>query len=293
MSLVKVDGSNVADLKKAIERSVNLIGFNSKIDAKKIVIKPNMCYYYHRSTGDITDPDFVGALIDVLRDNISSDPEISVVESDASAMKCKYVFRMLGYEKMAAEKDVRLVNLANERNRFFEIKIGDWYSRFSVPEIFYESDLVVNVPKIKYMDDVKITCALKNMYGCNAYSKKSIYHTKLNEAIVGINKLIKTDLVVVDGVVVCGTSTRRLGLVMASEDPVAMDAAASRIMGVDPKSVNQIVLASREGVGNMKFVPVGGSLSRFKDGFPRRGVKEKIRGFIASCYLRFFKSSLE
>ncbi len=216
-----------------------------------------------------------------------------MVESDASAMKCKYVFRMLGYETMAEEKDVRLVNLANERNRIFETEIGDWYFRFSVPEIFYESDLVVNVPKIKYMDDVKVTCALKNMYGCNAYPKKFVYHIKLNEAIVGINKLVKTDLVVVDGVFVCGVSTRRLGLVMASEDPVASDAAASKIMGVDPKSVNHIVLASREGIGNMEFVPVGGFLSCFKDAFPRRGVKEKMRDFVASVYLRFLKSDLE
>jgi len=289
VSFVCTEESNITSLKKAIEKSLNLIRFNFKVDCKKVAIKPNLCYYYDYSTGETTDPKFVSALIDVLRDHLTSDSDIFIVESDASAMKCKQAFRMLGYEKMAKEKEITLVNLSEEKNKNVEVRIGDKYFRFQIPQIIRESDLLVNVPKIKYQLGVKITCALKNIYGCNAYQKKYVYHKALSEAIVGINKLIKPNLVVVDGIIVTGTKTKKLGLVMASEDPVAIDAAASNILGFNPESVKHIALAAKEGVGNMQFVQKGESLARIKNLFPRRTLKNKIRGFLASTYLRYMR----
>jgi len=288
LSLVRTEESDPASFKQAIERSLNLIQFNFKRSVEKVAIKPNMCYYYDPSTGETTDPKFVSVLIDVLREHLSSDLEISVVESDASAMKCKYAFKMLGYEEMAREKGVKLVNLSKERNKKVKMKIADEHLRFRIPQTIYESDLLVNVPKIKYMSVVKTTCALKNIYGCNAHPKKSIYHHALDEAIVGINKLIRTDLVVVDGIIVSGINTWRLGLVMASEDPVATDVAASRILGVNPRTVKYITLASKEGIGNTHFIQKGESIIYFKNHFPRKRTRNKMLSFLASIYLRYF-----
>lgn len=288
VSFVRAQNHNYDALKGAIAESLNLINFDFGKTTRKIVIKPNMCYYYHPSTGMVTDPWFVSVLIDVLRDGFGKDSEIFVVESDASAMKCKYVFSMLGYNRIADEKSISLVNLSEEKSRIVDIEVSGKQFKFHVPELFYESDLVVNVPKIKYMHNIKITCALKNMYGCNAYPKKFIYHKALNEAIVGINKLIKTDLVVVDGLVISGKYTKRLDLVMASEDPVAADSAASKLMGITPKSVRQIVLASSERIGNLYFSSVGDS-SFFEREFPRKSLKDTVREIIASGYLNVFQ----
>lgn len=279
----------MASFKKAIEKSLRLIQFNFKVDSKKVVIKPNLCYYYDYSTGETTDPKFVSALIDVLRDHLTSDPDIFVVESDASAMKCKHAFKMLGYEKMAKEKGIILINLSEEENKNLEVRIRDKYFRFQIPQIIQESDLLMNVPKIKYQLGVKITCALKNIYGCNAYQKKYVYHKALSEAIVGINKLIRSNLIVVDGIIGAGTRTKKLGLVMASEDPVAIDAAASKILGFNPKSVKHVAQAANEGVGSMQFVQKGESLASIKNLFPRRKINDIIRGFLASAYVRYLK----
>ncbi|MEM2506529.1 MAG: hypothetical protein QXF61_05745, partial [Nitrososphaeria archaeon] len=103
--------------------------------------------------------------------------------------------------------------------------------------------------------------------------------------IVGINKLIKTDLVVLDGLVVSGKYTKRLNLVMSSMDPVALDAAAANIMGIEPKSVKQIVLASREGLGNMNFSAMGDYLYAARE-FPKKGLKDNVREVVASFYLK-------
>jgi len=285
VSFVQVPNRNYAAVKGAIEEALKLVHSNFDKSIKRIVIKPNMCYYYHPSTGEITDPWFVSVLIDVLRDKFGEDSEISVVESDASAMRCKYVFKILGYDKMADEKGVKLVNLGEEKSRVIDGEVDNEQFKFYVPELFDEADYVVNVPKLKYMNAVKITCALKNMFGCNAFQRKSVYHRALNEAIVGINKLIRTDLVVVDGLVVNGKYTKRLGLVMASEDPVAVDAAASTLMGINSNSVKLITMASREGIGNSAFSPVG-NFSHFKKIFPKKRMKDNLREAAAGAYFR-------
>ncbi|NWF86643.1 DUF362 domain-containing protein [Candidatus Bathyarchaeota archaeon] len=287
VSFVRVKNNNYATLKSGIEESLKLINFDFDGSMQKIVIKPNMCCYYHPSTGEVTDPKFVSVLIDVLRDGFGEDSEIFVVESDASGMKCKYAFSMIGYDVMAKEKDVKLVNLSEEKSKIIKIEACGQPFKFQIPELLYKSDFVVNVPKIKYMNDVKITCALKNMFGCNAFPRKFIYHRALNEAIVAINKLVKTDLVVVDGLVVSGKYTKRLNLVMASDDPVAVDVAASKLMGINPKSVKQIVLASLEGLGSLGFSPVG-EFSYFETSFPKKRLKDSIREIVTSTYLTIF-----
>jgi uncharacterized protein (DUF362 family) len=285
---VQAQNHSYDGLKKGIEKSLDLINFSYDRNAGKIVIKPNMCYYYHPSTGEVTNPQFVSALIDVFRENFARDSEIFVVESDASAMKCKYAFQMLEYDKLAEEKNVKLVDLSLEKSRIVNVNVRDSRFKFHIPELLYEADLIVNVPKPKYMKDVKITCALKNMYGCNAYARKHVYHRMLNEAIVGINKIVKTNLVVLDGIIVSGEYTKRLNLVMASEDPVAADAAASRMMGIAPRTVRQIVLASQEGIGCLDFSPIG-DFSYFKKIFPKKTLKDNMRAGIASVYLQIFR----
>jgi uncharacterized protein (DUF362 family) len=282
---VRAKDSSINAVKKAIEESLDLIHFSLDENTKTIAIKPNICYYFLPSTGEITDPRFVRALIEVLRQRCSSDPEILVVESDASAMKCGHSFKMLGYQQMAEENNVRLVNLTDEKSRLFDVRINDWYMRFSIPEVLLGCDLFVNVPKMKYMRRTKITCALKNVYGCNANPRKSTYHIALSEAIVAMNKLIRTGLVVVDGLIVAGKNTKRLNLVMASRDLVAVDAAASQLMGMDPASVDLIALASREGIGNLEFTTIG-EHAFIKRAFPKKGFREKTWEIAASVYLR-------
>ena len=106
-----------------------------------------------------------------------------------------------------------------------------------VPRVIRDADLKINIPKIKYtFEKIKLTCALKNIFGCNPYPKKFKYHSKIEEAIVALNKAMKFDLCIIDGNIISGAKPRKIGLVMASKDPVAIDAAAAKIAGINPKT---------------------------------------------------------
>jgi uncharacterized protein (DUF362 family) len=252
----------------------------------KIVIKPNLCYYWDSSTGETTDQKLVGALIDVIRENTNENVDISIVESDASAMRCKYAFRMLGYEKMAGDKKVKLVNLTNDSFQNTSVTVRNRSFRLFLPHCIAEADLFINVAKMKYMAGTKFSGALKNIFGCNPYPKKYRYHKWLDEVIVGLNKIMKPDLCLMDGLVVRGTHPQKLGLLMASTDPVALDIFAVRIVGINLHSISHISLASAEGIGGLKCVNVGEDLIKFAKLFPKKDAKYKTWEFIAKVYSR-------
>jgi uncharacterized protein (DUF362 family) len=276
VSFVEIKNSN---MKEAVAEALKLIDFSFEKDLKTVVIKPNLCYYWDCSTGQTTDPKFVAALIDLLRERISKNIKISIVESDASAMKCKYAFKMLNYEKLSTEFNVDLVNLSEEETFEREVKVGTEKFRFSVPRVIEEADLKINLPKIKFtMEEIKVTCALKNIFGCNPYTKKFQYHPKLTKTIVAINKAMPFDLCVIDGNVVSGVKPQKLGLVMASQDSVAIDAAAAKVAGVNPRTMKYLQLAAKEGVGTTTFVEKGIPLSYFREKYPKKGLQKKFMG---------------
>lgn len=290
MSLVGFTRTERSNMKNRIKDSLDIINYQFKKRLKKIVLKPNMCYYWDYSTGQTTDPELVTAIIQVLREKISSNLDISIVESDASAMKCKYAFKFLGYEKIAEQNQVRLVNLSDEKTYTTEVTVTDESFSFAIPKVIRDADLRINIPKMKYMGVTKISCALKNIYGCNPYPKKFRIHSKLDEAIVALNKIMRFDLCILDGLIVSGSQTSKLGLIMTSQDPVAMDTAAANIMGVNPRTVKHILLAEKEGLGTTSFLGNGKDLNYFKARYPRR---KNINNVISFGYKIFRKLHLD
>jgi uncharacterized protein (DUF362 family) len=291
VSLVQLEESNI---KKAIEDSLNLIDYQFKKDIQKIVIKPNMCYYWDYTTGQTTDPKFVAALIEIIREQISPDVNISIVEADASAMKCEQAFKFLGYEKIAKEHYVDLVNLSEVEAEPIKVEVANQSFDFMVPKLIQNADLRINLPKLKYMELSKISCSLKNIYGCNPYPKKFQYHTRLSETIVALNKVMRFDLSILDGLIALGSHVSKLGLIMASQDPVAMDAAVATIMRVNPKSVKHIKLAEKEGLGKASFTAKGMNLSYFRDKYPQKNFTDKTisLGYRLVCTLGLDKRLL-
>jgi uncharacterized protein (DUF362 family) len=281
VSFVKIRGNTTNSVKESILKSLDLIDYSLEKKIANIVIKPNLCYYWDYSTGQTTDPKFVAALIDLIHEKVSSNVNISIVESDASAMKCKYAFKMLGYEQLSQLHNVRLVNLSEDQNNVANFTVGKQSFRLMVPNVIRNADLKINVPKIKYtVEKLKITCALKNVFGCNPYPKKFKYHQRIDEAIVALNKAMNFDLCLVDGTVVSGAQPRKLGLLMASRDSVAIDAAAARIAGINPNKITYLKLASKEGLGEMVFSPRGMSINYFTSRYPHKSIRTELMSTI-------------
>lgn len=262
--------SSVDGIKESISQALDLIDFKPKDLVKNVDIKVNLCYYWQAATGYTTDPRVVAGLIDCVRERCGNDVRIRVVEADASAMRTKHAFPMLGYEKLAKEKKVELFNLSNGEILQEKVNVNGREIAYQVPASLMKSDLFINVPKLKIMRETKITCALKNIYGCIAFPRKIVYHPFLNEAIVGINKILHPHLTVVDGIVALGRFPIELDLIMASKDAFSVDWVASEIIGYNPAKVKFLKIAMEEKLGDTQNLATRGeSVVTFKHIFPR------------------------
>jgi uncharacterized protein (DUF362 family) len=126
------------------------------------------------------------------------------------------------------------------------------------------------VPKLKIMREVVITCALKNIFGCIGFPRKIVYHPHLNEAIVGINQLLKPHLIIVDGLVALGKFPVKLGLTMAGKDSFSVDWVAAKVMGYNPSKIKFLQIAEKARLGNPKEITIlGEDIEKFKKIFPR------------------------
>jgi len=145
---------------------------------------------------------------------------------------------------------------------------------FGVKRLYSDyHDLFIDVPKLKLMRIVKITCAMKNIFGCIGKSRKIVYHPILNETIIGINKVLRPHLTVVDGLVAAGRFPIKLNLIMASVDPFSIDWVAFQIMGFKPSRVKFLKIAIKEKVGDPKgIVTCGEDVAEFAKLFPREGL---------------------
>ena len=269
VSLVRTQSSEDG-IKNSIAKALDLIDFNPKAAVKSVAIKVNLCYYWNAATGYTTDPRVVAGIIDYVRERCGDDVDIKVVEADASAMRTKHAFLMLGYEKLAKEKSVKLFNLSNNCVTEQKVEVNGHEIALKIPESLLNSDLFINVPKLKIMRETKITCAFKNIFGCIASPRKIVYHPFLNETIVGINKILRPDLTIVDGLVALGRFPVKLGLIMASTDQFSIDWIASQIMGYNPSRIRFLKIAMKEKVGTPEGTMTRGeSIITFKKIFPK------------------------
>lgn len=270
VSLVRSQDGSEKEIRDSIAKAIDLIDFHSKSMVKSIAIKPNLCYYWNAATGYTTDPRVVAGIIDCVRERYGSDCHIQVVEADATAMRTKHAFLMLGYEKLARKKNVKLFNLSIDSVTQKKVEINGREITFKIPQSLLNCDLFISVPKLKVMRETKITCAFKNIFGCIASPRKIIYHPFLNEAIVGINKILCPDLTIVDGLVALGRFPVKLGLIMASTDPFSIDWVASQIMGYNPSRIGFLKISMKEKVGTpVGAMTCGESIDTFKKIFPK------------------------
>jgi len=268
-----LDGDGI---KEAVYRALDLLDHSPPARPQTVAIKPNLRFYWDYSTGETTDPRVVAAVIDYVRERWNPQARISVVETDASAMRTRHAFPMLGYDRLAAEKGVELVNLSEDEMLEREVNVGRRSISLPLPRTLHEVDLFISCPKLKVGpyaggNALHITCTLKNLYGCIGKRRKVVYHPHVNEVIVAVNKQLRPHLHVVDGIVALGSRPARLGLIIAGTDAVDVDSVAARVVGYNPARVKHIRLAEREDVGTRRgLVTLGEDIRALARAFPKR-----------------------
>lgn len=216
----------------------------------KVCLKPNLVVAKPSTSGATTDPGLVSAVIEFLQEHGVKD--ITIAESAWVGEKTGRAFKVCGYEELSRRYGVPLVDL--KKDRVVTVSAGKY--DIKVAHTVLAADYLINMPVLKAHCQTRLTCALKNLKGCIPDAEKRRFHgLGLHEPIVRLNTLVRTNLVIVDGLVGDltfeeGGTPVRMDRIIAARDPVLADAYAAGLIGYDTGDIEYIGLAERLGVGS-------------------------------------------
>ncbi len=250
------------DAEKMVEEALDLLGGVSSLIKPNsvVVVKPNAGHPVPPDYSGCTSPEMVAAVIKVIRK--ANPKEIIVAESGASGCDTMECFEVSGIGKAARDAGAdRLIDIKRELD-LINIPIRDARSavtKIALPRFLLEADHIVNVPIFKPHCAMVFTCALKNIKGV---VQDKIHHqmhlTDLAAAMMDVWSVIKPDLSIADlirpgeGFGEQSGIGDYFGCVVASKDPVALDATACRMVDLDIKKVTYFKPAQERGFGNYR-----------------------------------------
>lgn len=247
---------------EAVSKAIDLVSGLESINGRKTVsIKPNLCTPKSSASGATTDPRIIDALIREINSVLSC--KINVVETNNSKASADRTFNYLGYDALSQKyRNVRCVNLSKDQRVRVRMN-GEIFSSIRVPESMLFSDCLISVAKLKTHVDYLYTGVLKNQYGF-LLGPRAQYHGFMSRVIVDLNRFYKPDLCIIDGFVgmegfgpTDGTP-KHVGVIIASNDPVAADTVAAKIIGIKPSKIAYLKYAEKKGIGTSKNIEVAG-----------------------------------
>ncbi len=170
-------------------------------------------------------------------------------------------------DTQAVLESIRLREFAGPLSRFFvDLNVDDvervlLKTRASrLRELYFPKtvrgvDFLVSLPKLKTHHWAGVTLSLKNMFGvipgsCYGWPKNILHWAGIDRAILDINAAVRPDFAIVDGIIgmegngpIQGVS-KTAGVLIAGDDPVAVDSTCARIMGLAPEKIDHIARAA-------------------------------------------------
>ncbi len=226
----------------------------AKVEGRSVLIKPNLVEFDPQSSIN-TDPRLIGATVLALRRLGAR--SVTVGEGPGHRRDTDYIVSASGLHGVLEEVGAPFVDLnvapvvRRSLNSHYTGLDALW-----LPRPLVEADLVLSMPKLKAHHWVGVTLSLKNLFGClpgrvYGWPKNVLHWQGIQASILDIAGVVKPSLVVVDGIVgmqgdgpIMGDPIEAGHLIFGT-DPVATDATAARLMGVDPARVDYLIEAGR------------------------------------------------
>src|SRR5664280_121059 len=256
VSITKCSSYNLEEVQKAVVECVDAIGASSIIKpGDKVLIKPNMLQGKSPDEAITTHPSVVEAVVNMVKDS-GAIPMIGD-SPGGPARGMESFWDVTGFLDVSERTNAKLVNF--EKTGSYERTRNNINYRIAKKVI--DADFVINLPKIKTHGLTIFTCAVKNMYGVVPGLIKTEYHknapnpTKFAEYVVDIYAISKPQLNIVDGIIgMDGTgpsagNPKKLGMILASIDGVAVDVMLCDMLGKDPMEIPTNRIATEQGLG--------------------------------------------
>jgi len=240
-----------------IKESLGLLGGLDQFikPGMRVLLKPNFLSAKEPERAITTHPEIAAAVAREVR-NLGATPIIG--DSPGGAKRgVKRVWQNTGFLDMAKRENIELISFEASGVVKFETNGRTYY--LAKPAI--EADFIINLPKLKTHVLTLMTGAVKNMFGLIPGFRKANYHKQFPkpkdfaQVIVDIVSLRPPGLTIMDAVLSMEGDGPSSGnpywskLLISSVDPVAVDAIAAEIIGLNPAKVPITSAAAEAGLG--------------------------------------------
>jgi uncharacterized protein (DUF362 family) len=263
-------------LRDSIEQGWKELGVDLK-GKKSAFIKINTVRPAKPASCVVTHPAVVEALILALRERGMD--RIVLGEGPAAGVNVEKAFRKSGYTRLARKLKVPLLNLhtAERESREWE------YGRLDLPKALLESDLYINVAKMKTHFHTGITLSIKNQQGLLTPDAKKANHREnhLHRSLVSIARTVQPDLVIVDGIDSMEgegpTQGRRkhTGIMAYGDNMFETDIACCHFMGQSPLQIEHLSHVIEQGLFPRRPKVSGDAFPRLRTTFAMPDPKPK------------------
>ena len=260
VALVRCDTYDDEQVYRAVQAGLELLGGISRFvkAGERIVMKPNVLVGTHPDRCVSTHPAVFKAVGRALQQ-----AGVGVAYGDSSAFgKCEANMKKSRLKQAADELGLELADF--ESGRAVSHPHSLLIKSFVIASGVLDADGVVSLPKLKTHPLTRFTGAVKNQFGCVPGLLKSQYHVQLPDPydfatmLVDINTLVRPRLCVMDGIMAMegngprSGTPKRMNVLLLSADPVALDATACRIIGLDPEAVPTSRPGEQSGLGTYR-----------------------------------------
>jgi len=276
VALVGCDTYDDEPVYEAVRAGIDLLGGISRfiLPGESIVIKPNVLFGANPQKCVTTHPSVfraVGKILQKVSANLSYGDSSGFGKRESNLIKANL-------KQVADELGIVLADFS--KGKAVTHREALLNKRFVIANGVLASDGLVSLPKLKTHGITRITGAVKNQFGCVPGILKSQYHVKMPDPhdfatmLVDLTTLVRPRLYIMDGIMAMegngpgSGKPKKLGVLLFSSDPVALDAIACKIIDLEPLFVPTSEPGERAGLGTYHYENievVGDSVNSFVD----------------------------
>ena len=272
MSKVMIHPATHESVRQAVDRAFEL--FPVDLRGKRILIKPNVLRASEANEGIVTHPSVLRAVVE----KVETMRPLEIVVGDNPGLLSyganKASFRSTGLME-AAGGHYRNIGTDSRKVDFNP----DYMPTVSLSDIVLDADIIISLPKFKTHGLTVISGAIKNSYGFLPGAQKATLHKaagnpeRFHELIVDVFRLRPPDLFIMDAIVgmegngPASPDLRDVGMILAADNAVAMDAVVATMMGCAPERLGFLRKAKALGLGeyDLRLIEIIGELKRIED----------------------------
>ncbi len=229
----------------------------------RTLLKPNLLYAKPPEKAVTTHP----AIVDVVA-RMAMDCGAKVIIGDSPPLpSARRVARACGIADVADRLGIEIVEFRRPTNKSRKETI--YTNGVPTPMLdasLLECDVIINLPKLKSHCQMRLTGAVKNLFGCVNGRRKALWHFKKRMSpdsfasmLLAILEKTGPELTLVDAITgmegegpVIGVP-RHVGLLLAGQDAVAVDRALAELLGMNWQDHFVLRMADRLGFPGSKL----------------------------------------